>query len=99
MTEHQSGLASGLLNTSTQFGAAIGTAIASSVPASGTNALLRAGDAAPTALTGGFHQHVLGARAIALIAPPATFVPYAGRAPEGRSPESREAQRALPATN
>jgi EmrB/QacA subfamily drug resistance transporter len=44
VSEQQSGLASGLLNTSTQFGPAIGTAIASSVAASGTKALLRAGD-------------------------------------------------------
>ncbi len=56
VAEHQSGLASGLLNTSTQFGAAIGTAVASSVAASGTNTLLHAGDAAARALTGGFHR-------------------------------------------
>ena len=37
VTEHESGLASGLLNTSMQIGGAIGTAIASSVAASGTN--------------------------------------------------------------
>jgi hypothetical protein len=80
VTERQSGLASGLLNTSTQFGAAIGTAIASSVLASGTNALLRAGDAAPTALTGGFHRTFWVLAAIALAAPPATFaVRRAGR--------------------
>lgn len=98
VTERQSGLASGLLNTSTQFGAAIGTAIASSVLASGTNALLRAGDAAPTALTGGFHRTFWVLAAIALIAPPATFaVSRAGR--RKAESESREAQRALPATN
>jgi EmrB/QacA subfamily drug resistance transporter len=98
VTERQSGLASGLLNTSTQFGAAIGTAIASSVLASGRDALLRAGDAAPTALTGGFHRTFWVLAAIALIAPPATFaVRRAGR-PEVES-ESLEAQRALVATN
>ncbi len=73
VAEHQSGLASGLLNTSTQFGAAIATAIASSVAASGTKALLRAGDAVPTALTGGFHQTFWALGALALIAPPAVF--------------------------
>ena len=73
VTEHQSGLASGLLNTSTQIGGAIGTAIASSVAASGTNTLLRAGDALPTALTGGFHQTFWVLGVIALIAPPAIF--------------------------
>ena len=77
VTEHQSGLASGLLNTSTQVGAAIGTAIASSVAANGTKTLLRAGDALPTALTGGFHQTFWVLGAIALIAPPAVFALYA----------------------
>ena len=73
VAEHQSGLASGLLNTSTQFGAAIGTAIASSVALAGTHTLLRAGDAAPTALTGGFHRAFWVLGAIALTAPPAVF--------------------------
>ena len=74
VAEHQSGLASGLLNTSTQIGGAIGTAIASSVAASGTNALLHAGDALPTAWTGGFHQTFWVLGAIALVAPPSVLV-------------------------
>jgi hypothetical protein len=73
VTEGQSGLASGLVNTSTQFGAAIGTAVASSVAASGTKTLLAAGDAVPTALTGGFHHTFWVLATIALIAPPAVF--------------------------
>ncbi len=73
VSEHQSGLASGLLNTSTQFGAAIGIAIASTVAASHTGALLHAGQAAPVALTDGFHAAFLVLGAIALIAPPAVF--------------------------
>jgi EmrB/QacA subfamily drug resistance transporter len=73
VAERQSGLASGLLNTSTQFGAAIGTAIASSVAASRTHALLGAGDAVPAALTGGFHEAFWVLGAIALIAPPTVF--------------------------
>ncbi len=48
--EHQSGLASGLLSTSQQLGGALGIAIASSVGASHTQALLHAGQAAPVAL-------------------------------------------------
>ena len=74
VAEHESGLASGLLSTSQQLGGAIGIAIASSVAASHTDALLRSGSAAPAALTGGF-QHafwVLGV--LALIAVPAIFV-------------------------
>ena len=69
VAEHQSGLASGLLNTSTQIGGAIGTAIASSVAASGTNALLHAGDALPAAWTGGFHQTFWVLGVIALTSP------------------------------
>jgi EmrB/QacA subfamily drug resistance transporter len=70
----QSGLASGLLNTSTQFGAAIGTAIASSVAASRSTALVRAGETAPAALTGAFHETFLVLAAIALVAPPTVLV-------------------------
>ena len=71
--EHRAGLASGILNTSQQLGGAIGIAIASSVAASHTRALLHAGHAVPASLTGGF-QHafwVLGA--VGLLAVPAIF--------------------------
>ena len=99
--EHQSGLASGLLNTSTQFGGAIGTAIASSVAASHTNALLRAGDAVPAALTGGFHQTFWVLGAIALLAPPAVLVLVRRRArrPGRRPPRADMASPRLAATN
>ena len=71
--EHRAGLASGLLNTSQQLGGAIGIAIASSVAASHTQALLHAGNAAPAALTGGFQQALWVLGAIALLAVPAIF--------------------------
>ena len=74
VAEHQAGLASGLLNTSQQLGGAIGVAIASGVAASHTHALVRAGNAAPTALTGGVQPGAVGARAIALLAVPAIFM-------------------------
>ncbi len=101
VAEHQSGLASGLLNTSTQIGAAIGTAIASSVAAGGANALVRAGDALPTALTGGFHQTFWVLGVIALIAPPAVLVLMRGaRTPEsGAKAASGHGQPALATTN
>jgi EmrB/QacA subfamily drug resistance transporter len=98
VAEYQSGLASGLLNTSTQFGAAIGTAIASSVAASSTNALLRAGDAAPAALTGGFHQTFWVLGAIALIAPPAIVV-LTGRARRAGTAAKPDTHEAIAATN
>jgi EmrB/QacA subfamily drug resistance transporter len=100
VTERQSGLASGLLNTSTQFGAAIGTAIASSVAASATKTLLRAGDAAPTALTGGFHQTFWVLGAIALIAPPAVFVlARSGRSTPVADRRNHDERHALAPTN
>jgi MFS family permease len=72
--EHQAGLASGLLNTSQQLGGAIGIAIASGVAASHTKTLLHAGNAAPTALTGGFHAAFWVLGAVALLALPGIFV-------------------------
>jgi EmrB/QacA subfamily drug resistance transporter len=73
VAEHQAGLASGLLNTSQQLGGAIGIAIASGVAASHTQALVRAGNAVPTALTGGFQEALWVLGAIALLALPAIF--------------------------
>jgi EmrB/QacA subfamily drug resistance transporter len=74
VAERQAGLASGLLNTSTQLGGAIGIAIASSVAATHTHTLLRAGHAAPAALTGGFQQAFWVLGVIALLALPAIMV-------------------------
>jgi EmrB/QacA subfamily drug resistance transporter len=73
IAEHRAGLASGLLNTSQQLGGAIGVAIASSIAASRTTALLHTGDALPTALTGGFQRAFWILGAIALLALPAIF--------------------------
>jgi EmrB/QacA subfamily drug resistance transporter len=94
--EHQAGLASGLLNTSQQLGAAIGVAIASSIAASHTNALLHAGHAAPAALTGGFTRAMWVLGATALIALPAIFAlvrgaETPGAAPDAAAPEPRPA--------
>jgi len=72
--DDRAGLASGLSNTSQQLGGAIGIAIASSVAAAHTKALLHAGDAAPAALTGGFQRAFWVLGAIALIALAAIFV-------------------------
>ena len=71
--EHRAGLASGLLNTSQQLGGAIGVAIASSVAASHTSALVHAGSAVPAALTGGFRSAFWVLGGIALTAVPAIF--------------------------
>jgi EmrB/QacA subfamily drug resistance transporter len=78
--EQQAGLASGLLNTSQQLGGAIGIAIASSVAASHTQALLHARHAAPAALTGGFQEALWVLGAIGLLAIPAIFALVRGEA-------------------
>jgi EmrB/QacA subfamily drug resistance transporter len=95
VAERQSGLASGLLNTSTQFGAAIGTAVASSVAASGTKTLLRAGDSVPAALTGGFQHTFWVLATIALIAPPAVFALVRGPRVTEATAERGSGQHAL----
>jgi EmrB/QacA subfamily drug resistance transporter len=71
VAERQAGLASGLLNTSQQLGGAIGIAIASSVAASHTQALVHVGSTVPAALTAGFVHAFWVLGAIALIAVPA----------------------------
>jgi EmrB/QacA subfamily drug resistance transporter len=71
VAERRAGLASGLLNTSQQLGGAIGIAIASSVAASHTQALVHAGSTVPAALTAGFVHAFWVLGAIALIAAPA----------------------------
>jgi len=73
VAEHQAGLASGLLNTSQQLGGAIGIAIASSVAAARTQALLHGGEATSHALTGGFQRAFWVLGGIALVALPAIF--------------------------
>jgi EmrB/QacA subfamily drug resistance transporter len=54
-TPSDSGIASGLINTTQQIGAAVGTAVLATVAASRTEALLDKGDSIASALTEGFH--------------------------------------------
>jgi MFS family permease len=66
-TTSDSGLASGLLNTTAQVGGALGLAVLATVAASQTQHLLALGESAPDALTGGFHV-VFGISASLLVA-------------------------------
>jgi EmrB/QacA subfamily drug resistance transporter len=99
--EHQAGLASGLLSTSQQIGGAIGIAIASSVAAGHTSALVHSGNAVPTALTGGFQQALWVLGGIALIALPAIFALVRRGEPPTTASKStiRRAEPALAGTN
>jgi MFS family permease len=76
ISEHEAGLASGLMNTSNQMGGAIGVAIASTVSATQIKALTAQGKATDVALTGGFHAAfwMCGLIALAAVATTALLV-------------------------
>ncbi|HEV2256374.1 MAG TPA: MFS transporter [Streptosporangiaceae bacterium] len=74
VTEHDAGVASGLLNTSQQIGGAIGVAVASTVAATHSRLLLSQGHAAAAALTGGFQWAFWVTGLTALAAVPVTFL-------------------------
>jgi MFS family permease len=64
----ESGLASGIVNTSFMMGGALGLAVLASLAASRTNSLLDSGDSKLAALTGGYHIAFLVGAAFALLA-------------------------------
>jgi EmrB/QacA subfamily drug resistance transporter len=74
VTEHDAGVASGLLNTSQQIGGAIGVAVASTVAATHSRLLMSQGHAAAAALTGGFQWAFWVTGLTALAAVPVTFL-------------------------
>jgi EmrB/QacA subfamily drug resistance transporter len=65
--EAESGLASGLINTSQQIGGALGLAVLSSLATSRTSDALGNGTGLPSALTEGFQAAFLGGAAIAFV--------------------------------
>jgi fucose permease len=66
--QSESGLASGVVNTSFMMGGALGLAILASLAASRTDGLLASGDAPLAALTGGYHAAFLIGAVFALAA-------------------------------
>jgi len=74
VTDHDAGIASGLLNTSQQIGGAIGVAVSSTVAATHSRLLMSQGHAAAAALTGGFQWAFWVSGLTALAAVPLTFL-------------------------
>jgi len=65
--EHESGLASGLINTSQQVGGALGLAVLATIANSQTKDVLAQGNPVPDALTEGFQAAFLGGAVFALL--------------------------------
>ncbi|MEU3349645.1 MFS transporter [Streptomyces sp. NPDC006700] len=101
VTPEESGIASGLFNTTQQIGGAIGLAVLSAVVTARTDSLTAAGKDEPNALLGGYHAAFLLAAGFVLVALIVGAVmlrnPRAGEQPQaGDSAESAQQNVVIP---
>ena len=87
-TPRDSGLASGLVNTTAQVGAAIGLAVLATLSATRTEDLLAAGDSTPVALTSGYELSFWIASGLVVLAFFVALIVLEPEPPQGQEAEA-----------
>jgi len=96
-TPSDSGLASGVVNTSVQVGGAIGLAVLATLAGERTEGLVANGTAEAAALNSGYHLAYLIGAALVVVAIAITMIVLRPQAPSTAVPPSDEARAACPA--